>query len=1351
MTRRIRLGVFVNDLLSPYQIRLFNSLKRAADSQGVRVIGFQGSFLVSADQERRTAFDGSFVYGLAGEESVDGLIIASNILSSRAGSEAVYDLCRRTRLPIVSVGHLSGVPSIEVGARDALRNVVEHLVKLHGRRKIAFIQGAAGNPDSIERERVVRSALMDLNIELSDDNVLPGDFLESSGAAAMRTLFDRRGVSLESIDAVIASNDQMAVGAMHELTLRGLRVPNDVSVIGFDDDDFARSANPPLTTVSQPIELIGERAVTTILSCLQGEPVADRIILDAEPVWRRSCGCSAPRVMRGSGANPAEPLLSALDHCRNACFERYQRLVGKHADLKGMDTIVRLLRSDSEEEEAQLLHDVEGHIVAASNFGVDPLHWHDLLLPLTDEIERRAACEGTVGRRLERQMRQLNLLINEVAARTRALGQLHTMQWANAARVLGGALLSVRHVRSLTSVLQAGLPSLGIRYCCVCLFVGDSEPRAALVAALYNPSVPPPAESPRSAEQLWLAVPGSVPPEQVQQLPAVSVFPALELVHPQLHQSSAADLDLSVYPLVYAHDTLGYVVFDAPGDGQRSWLLEGLAGNLSMAVYATRRSAELKRARDVAETANSAKTEFVAMISHEIRTPLTAIMGHIDLCLQTDLSRDQAHHLNQARTSSRALLGIVTDILDFSKIEAQKIELESVPFALDDVLDQIVATCASPATRKGLDLIVDVQSDVPKWFKGDPLRLTQVLLNLVGNAIKFSSRGVVRVAVAPAVSSEPNDHCMRFSVEDNGIGIRAEQIARVFEPFTQGDGSMTRRYGGTGLGLTISRRLVLLMGGELSVVSQPGQGSRFFFNACFKLIESPAAGETNGLGKSVLLVENHELLRQSLEGLLKSHGYQVTGVADAESALALLMHSQGQHIGFDLLVCDYGLPDLSARYLLRRAAADANLAGPNIILLCPPDVDPSLTDNLDLPNLVAVLQKPFQRGHFLHAIAKALTAPSSLRPAYNIDAMSTEAVPKGTRILLVQDDATTRDVVGEMLRRAGAEVCVAATGEEGVDWVSKQAFDLVLQDLHLPGMDGFDTARAIRKLPNGPNVPIIALSASPMQSHIERCLDAGINDFLLAPVEADTLLKMIRRWIFGEGAAPPLSQRFNTVTYGGDFHKPHRPALVPSVGAELEVNRALSRLGGDYALYLKLAARFANSHEHTSRDVRQALAQGKPESAILSVHTLASAAANIGATWLHKVARLVEVTLRDGELANYSEQLTDLELAEIRTLRAIDVILTTQSTANCPTLEPEAGNLDEIVSHLRLLIEDHDTATIDEMAKLRNILGMKRSATDAFQKLEACVSVYDFDQAREHLDTLASWIAHSDSIFPSAN
>jgi signal transduction histidine kinase/DNA-binding LacI/PurR family transcriptional regulator/DNA-binding response OmpR family regulator len=1342
MNRRARIGVFVNELLSPYQIRLFNSIKRAANASGVRVIGFQGSFLANPDQERRTAFDGSFIYGLAGEESVDGLIIAAGVLSSRAGSVAVRDLYRKTRLPVVSVGRLAGVVSIETGAGQALRAVIEHLVAYHGRRKIALIEGPAGNMDSIERGRIVRETLQELKVPLPDAYVLPGDFLEMSGAMAIRSLLDRRGVAPSELDTVVAYNDQMAVGAIRELTSRGIRVPQDVSVVGFDDDDFARSANPPLTTVSQPIELMGESAIHAVMAKLRGEPVPDRIILDAEAVWRRSCGCLAPMGNRFASVEPVEDWSATVENCKKACYQRYERLAGLLADGHTVDTVMDLVVDPSDDVVARRHQELENLILRACKNGIDPLRWHDVLSPVASMVERRAIADGIPGRQRERRMRHVNLLINDVAARVRALDQLHTTQWAHSARVLANALLSVRHVRSLGSVLSAGLPSLGLRYCCVCLFVDEAEPRTARVAALYNPSLPPPLESPRSAEQLWLATPGSVPPEQPVITAVNSIFPAFELVHPQLRNSSADTLDLSVYPLVYAHATLGYVVFDAPVDAHQSWLLEGLAGSLSSAVYALQRNAELREARDKAERANAAKTEFVAMISHEVRTPLTAIIGHIDLCMQTQLTAEQSHHLQQAVSSSKSLIGIVNDILDFSKIEAQRIELECLPFALDEVLDQVVATCAQTAIRKGLRLVVDVSPEIPHWLRGDSLRLGQVLLNLVGNAVKFSSRGDIRVMVSQIPAPSLGQLGLRFAIQDEGIGMSSEEISRIFDPFTQGDGSMTRKYGGTGLGLTISRKLVVLMGGDISVSSEPGRGSRFEFDVCLKHCELPTEELIRGAGKRILVVESDDLMRESLQHLLQGYGFNAECVADVEGAVHSLQRARQGDEDYHLLICDHDAEALNAMVLVNRVASELEEAGTHVLLLSSADAEFVDAQLARMPNLLAVVQKPFQRRHLTQVIARALTTPCSRSSLKSTRSPSFRA-PAGTQILVIQDDPTTSELLCEILSKSGASVCVANCGQDAIESVKLHPFDLIFQDLHLPDMDGYTTAKAIRATSNGATVPILALSASSIQNNLAQCLAAGINDFIMAPVDAQALLRMVRLWVGGEADNRDANDDFTAFTYSGLLQEvvPGSPAHHRVV--ELDVESALSRLGRDESLYLKLLKRFVQSYQHTSRAVRQALARDDLESAVLSVHTLASAAGNIGASYLAEIARTMESSLRRGEQTSQNERLTDLEMAENRTARAAEAYLSKKMLPDKAKSEVDVKAWLACAERLRSLIDAHDSAALEELIQLRGVLGARASAGEVFLRLEASVVAYDFDQARNHLEVLMNWMQHT--------
>jgi signal transduction histidine kinase/DNA-binding LacI/PurR family transcriptional regulator/CheY-like chemotaxis protein len=1347
MKHQGRIGVFVNDLLSPYQIRLFNSIKRAANSRGVRVIGFQGSFLLQPDQGEHTAFDGSFIYGLAGEESVDGLIIASGVLSSRAGIDAVYDLYRKSKLPVVSIGRLPGVAGIEIGSGDALMLLVNHLVLHHLRQRIVLIEGPKGNPDSIERSRIVRDALNKLNVPLRDSHVLTGDFLETSGAEAVRVLLDQRGIAPSDFDAVIALNDQMAVGAMHELASRGIRIPGDVSVVGFDDDEFARSSNPPLTTISQPIELIGERAIHVVMALMRGESVEDRNILDAEPVWRRSCGCEVPHVSRYTTVNPGETSAGDIALAKKTCYERYERLAGLLGDARVIETAVAAINADHEEGVNQRLQELEVDILRAFENGIDPLRWHDVLSPVSDLIERAAAVDGAAGRRRARRLRVIDLLINDVAARIRALDHLHTMQWTHAARVLSNALLSVRHVHYLTSVLNAGLPSLGIKYCCVCLFVGEGEPRNACVAALYSPSLPPPPESPRSPAELWLAAPGSIPPEPSEtSLP--SIFPAFELVHPQLRKSDSDSLDLSIYPLVYAHATLGYVVFDAPTDAHQSWLLEGLAGSLSSAVYAMQRNAELREARDKAERANAAKTEFVAMISHELRTPLTAIMGHVDLCRQTELNEEQQRHLQQAQVSLGSLINIVNDILDFSKVEAQKIEIESEPFALDEVLDQVVATCAQSATRKGLCLLVDAEPDIPHWVRGDALRLSQVLLNLVGNAIKFSTKGDIRVTVCTAEDNLVDDLVLRFIVEDDGIGMSEEELARIFNPFTQGDGSMTRKYGGTGLGLTISRKLVELMNGSLIVTSELDKGSRFEFTVRLKPCEYPIEDLIRGAGKHLLVIEEDRLLRQSLSNLLTSYGFHVVCVSNAEAGIELLSRPGGFDVCFDLVVGDFDadLQDKSAFW--RRAVRAIDQAGSSVLLLTSTDNEPEVKEIFaDLAPLPAVIQKPFQRRYLTQVIAHAL---SSQRGFGSAARALFPKVPENTRILVVQDDPMTCDVLSEILSKAGAKVSIATTGGAAVESVRHLRFDLIFQDLHLPDIDGFATALAIRETPNGAEVPILALSAGTMRHNLERCLEAGINDFVEAPVASQALIRIVNRWVLGERFSSTPTKDPTAAPFPSISQEFASPRFSPA-GADLDTEKTLERLGGDKPLFVKLLQRFRQSHEVSLKSLRQALDQRNLQSAILYAHTLASTAANIGAGALYETAKTIETCLHKDDPKGAWDCLTDLEMAVSRSAQAVEKYLSDEVKSGESSEAPDEKDWRETAHRLLQHIESNDSAALDVLGELRSALGAKLSAGQAFLRLEDSVTAYDFEQARVHLDALIRWVKESRGKSPAAD
>lgn len=1315
-----RIGVLVDSLLSRYQIRVLNGAMRTAHRRGVRLIGFQGSYLTDGEGER-PVFDGSFLYDLVGSECVDGVLVVTNVLASRVGREAVAAYCRKSTVPAVSIGGLEGFPCIEVDNQSGLARVLEHLIDVHGKRRLVFIRGPTLNPDSIERERVFRATLERRGVPVVEDWILTGDFMEASGAAALRRLFDERGVPPRAIDAVVAANDQMACGAVRELWARGIQVPRDVAVVGFDDDVYARNNNPPLTTVAQPVERIAARATELLLDRIEGRDVPERTVMAAEPIWRRSCGCSTG-VLAASASDPGpEPLDRAMDQCRARCLEQLERLAGAPVDPDGVDVLLESMIELDDARAAELRDRVEQAIVSAGQRGVDPLSWHDVLAPVADCLERHAAACGPREPLVRRRLLEAQLLVNEVTARTRMTDQLHELQLANGSRVLGSALTCARDVADLARVLEAGLPRLGVHYCCVCAFMGPEEPRAARVVALYEPVEPPAVDALHNAGQLWCALGGSTPPGRPEHAP----FSPRKLVPPG-SRTSGYETDLLVYPLVFAKDALGYVVFDAPRNTHRAWILEGLAGDLSSALYGLQRAEELRKAREVAERASAAKSEFVAMMSHEVRTPLTAIIGHLDLALGTALDREQRMHLTRARASSRALLEIVKDILDFSKIEARKLSLEAAPFDLDEVLDQVMGSCALPAARKGLELVLDVDDGVPRKLTGDPLRLSQVLLNLVGNAIKFSHEGHVLVRVERAESGG-TDAGLVFTVSDTGIGMSPEQLERVFEPFTQADGSMTRRYGGTGLGLTISRRLVELMGGALEVESELGKGSTFRF-AC-RLPARPAESARVAAPErvAVLLVEDHPLQARALTRILESNGYDVTSAHDAAAALRLL--EAPSRPAFGLVIVDQSLPDMSGAALLARLKRDL-APGVSFVALRATGSERSPADAE--ASCDAVLAKPFQRRSVLTALGRARNrAQSSMPPPL---AAEPGRLLEQRSILVVQDDPVSLDLTCRVLEREGARVYTATTGAEAVQLATGQRFDLVLMDVHLPVLDGCEATRVIRGHAAARDTPIVALTASANAADRARCEAAGMVAYIATPIENARLLEVLvaalRR--SPRGTAPTDVVSAPPAPNGAD------------AGAEVDTAGALARLEGDAALYRRILHRFLTTHESSAGKVRAAVAEGRRNEAALVAHTLAASAANVGAMRLHAIARALELRLNEGATERCDALLAELELASRRALGVIASLVDGEAArdedAPSTSLELEPG-----LEQLRTLLRHHDTAAIDALAALRARLAGRTSIAPPLRRLEASIGAYDFERARADLDALERALASNDA------
>jgi two-component system sensor histidine kinase/response regulator len=759
-----------------------------------------------------------------------------------------------------------------------------------------------------------------------------------------------------------------------------------------------------------------------------------------------------------------------------------------------------------------------------------------------------------------------------------------------------------------------------------------------------------------------------------------------------------------------------------------------VAGTVMDVTSRKRVQEAIEKARQAAEDANQAKSDFLANMSHEIRTPMNAVIGFSDLALKTDLTPRQKDYVSKIHNAGVSLLGLINDILDFSKIEAGRLEMEQVDFSLEQVLDGVTSLVSPSTYAKGLELLLNIAEDIPVDLVGDPHRLNQVLVNLLGNSVKFTQTGEVELrATVSEITGEKVK--LRFSVRDTGIGMTAEQTTKLFQPFTQADSSTTRKYGGTGLGLSIVRRLIEMMSGQIWVESEPGKGTTFIFTAWFgwgsKAVRISRTIPEILDGMHVLVVDDNSVAREMMRNVLQSLRFRAQAAGSGAEAVEEVSKAAGDD-PFGLVLMDCQMPGMDGIEATRRIRSESGLEkGPAVFMLSASGGSEEEREHALEAGAANLLVKPCTPSTLFDAIIEYFAAPHLSEKTGPLRGTPQVHPLEGARVLLVEDNEINQQIATELLSAAGIDVVVAANGRDALDKVLQgdDSYDIVLMDIQMPDMDGYEVTRRIREEARFADLPIIAMTAHALVQEKQKAADAGMNDHISKPIDPQAMFETLRRH-YRKARAPAARARLAAPASD--------QVAVPEIEG-IDVGGGLRRVAGNRKLYLDLLRRYVDGQAETAEKLRDALRSRDKALAERIAHTVKGVSGNIGASDVQAAAAELEQSIRKDDAEERSSEILArfshvLETTVARIRSAVGEPSGVPTIELGKKLDPSAVR--ETLRTLTRYAQESDSEAFDYLGSTIQLLRSACSSKDVAE-LESALKAYDFPAALVILQRLS--------------